>query len=236
MLGRDTVYTGLYGAGEAEVALENGARFKLVQSTDYPWDGRICFTCQEVKQNVPFTLQLRIPGWAESGFVRVNGQATPITAEQAGSYYAVTMEPEGARVELQLDMSVRATVAHPMVEEAAGQIAVERGPLLYCMESPDAPVDSIDEVLLFANGQYRLVPYTIRERTVLSLEGEGAVLRQAPEPRNGLYRTLHTQCIDTVPIRLIPYFAWDNRGYGEMRVWMPVIHSPLVRDAEERER
>lgn len=225
MKDKDSVYTGMYGANAAHISLENGAEFDLTQKTDYPWDGLIRFEISNVKNNTPFTLKLRIPQWTASGSVRKNGrEIKTLGKEQAGTYYEVAIEhPETDMVELKLDMPVRLTAAHSYLEENINQVAVERGPLLYCLETPDAPVEELGDLLLPYNAEFKETSYVIDGKEMVALETEGCVLDTGKKQgENPLYRTLEYQGVHSVPVRMIPYFAWDNRGNGEMMVWMPV--------------
>lgn len=224
MVSDDAVWAGLYGASEADFQLKNGAAFTLVQETNYPWNGDIRFTCKNVTADNPFTLKLRVPGWLESGKVTVNGKEITLTAQQAGSYLDLVVEqPSGMDITVRFDMPVRYITAHAKVEEDTNQVAVERGPLLYCIETPDADVESIDDLYLLSNASYHPVDYTIKGTTVVALESEAAVLERSGYQRDALYQPLKVEGMHTVPIRMIPYFAWDNRGFGEMRIWMPIL-------------
>ncbi|MDC7286945.1 glycoside hydrolase family 127 protein [Blautia schinkii] len=225
MKGSDCVYTGMYGANTAHIALENGAEFDLVQATDYPWYGNINFSFRNVKSGQSFVLKLRIPQWVSTGSVKKNGvELAVLNKSNAGRYFEVLVEnPREDSVELILDMPVRYTVAHSYVEENINQVAVERGPVLYCLETPDAPVDSLGEVMLPSDAQFREVPYDIEGKNLMALETEAYVhIRNDDYDVDSLYQTFESKGIRKVPIRMIPYFAWDNRGRGEMIVWMPV--------------
>lgn len=225
MIGPDTIWTGIYGASEARFDLAGGAALTLVQSTDYPWDGTIRFSCREVIRNQPVILQLRIPAWAAGGSLNVNGSVRPLTGADSMTYLPIRLDnPQNDVVELHLEMPVRYTVAHPLVEEATGQVAVERGPLVYCVESSDAAVATLDDVHLLADADFATTPLVIRGRQVIALETEAALLNRPGYQPGVLYQTLRTDGISRVPLRLIPYFAWDNRGYGEMRIWLPILH------------
>ncbi len=221
----DAVWTGMYGASEADFKLENGAAFTLVQETDYPWDGSIRFTCKDVACDKPFTLKLRVPGWVESGSLNVNGARQALTQKDAGSYLDIMVKsPSAMDVSVRFDMPVRFTVAHPKVEETVNQVAVERGPLVYCVESPDADVETIDDLYLPSNASFRTVPYEILGKKMIALETDALLLDRPQNDRSALYQTLKVDGVRAVPMRMIPYFAWDNRGYGEMRIWLPVIY------------
>ena len=134
----DTVYTGLYGANRAELALESGAAFTLTQNTDYPFDGRICFVVSDIRSRGEAKLALRIPVWARGAKVTAGGVTRQLPEECEGSYDTVSLElTEGETVTLELPMEVRLTAANDLVEEDRGKAAVERGPLVYCMEAAD---------------------------------------------------------------------------------------------------
>lgn len=221
----DTVWTGLYGASRAHVRLKNGAEFMLVQETDYPWNGEIRFTFEPITKSVPFHLNLRIPGWADEGSISVNGSVRPLTREDAGSYQTVTIEePASDVVVLSLPMKARCTVANSMVEENSNQAAVEYGPLVYCCETPDSGAESLDDLLLNPGAQVNPVKMTIAGRQILALQTDAYCMEQNDHDRNALYHTLRPQNLKREQLRLIPYFAWDNRGMGEMRVWLSLMY------------
>ncbi len=225
MKDHDSIYTGMYGANTAHITLENGAEFTLTQKTDYPWDGLIRFEISDVKTNQPFTLKLRIPMWAERGYIRKNGQEIKTLGhDEAGTYYAVPVEgPAWDKVELKLDMPVRLTAAHSYLEENINQVAVERGPLLYCLETPDTPAENLGDLLLPIDTKFHETDFMIDGKKLMALEAEAYVAdKEKTSGNDALYRTVHSNGVHAVPIRMIPYFAWDNRGYGEMMVWMPV--------------
>lgn len=223
MVSEDAVWTGLYAASECQINLENGARFRMHQETGYPYDGRFRFIFDQVEQETPWNLMLRIPGWAECGTLTVNGKKRELTGSAAGTYQCVLIEhTEGTIVELSLPVQVRLTVANSMVEETENHVAVERGPLVYCMESPDAAVSSLDDLILPADAEFETETYQIEGRTVTALRAKFWSLKREAYDRKALYQTLRFCGKRQETVRLIPYFAWDNRGMGEMRIWFPV--------------
>ena len=120
-----------------------------------------------------------------------------------------------------MDMPVRLLEAHPLAEEIRNQVVVKRGPLVYCLESADmAGGESIDNVLIPAD--IRLVPkkVTVAGSPVVALEGKARLI-SSDSWEGVLYRPVGSAG-KTVDIRLIPYYAWGNRGKGEMTVWMPL--------------
>ena len=221
----DTVWTGLYGASRADIRLKNGAGFTLAQDTEYPWNGEIRFVCEQVRSSVPFRLNIRVPGWVTDGFIRVNGTERPLGREHAGTYQTVRVEHPGAdTVTIFFRMQARFTVSNPMVEEDVNQVAVEYGPLVYCCETPDSGAESLDDLLLNPRCAWQPVRMEIEGRQLLALQTEAYCLDREDYDRNALYQPLRFHGMKKEPIRLIPYFSWDNRGMGEMRVWFPVAY------------
>lgn len=178
------------------------------------------------------SLNLRIPSWVRTGSVVLRSRVDKKVCERieieknrAGSYLNICVrEPEKMEVLLDLGMEVRLTCANSMVEEAVNQVAVERGPLVYCLEGMDAEVDTLDDLLIPSNVCFQTEMFDIGEREVLTLKG--TLLRRRREKdtfdREALYQDYIYQGFEEISVRMIPYFAWDNRGMDEMRVWIPV--------------
>ena len=119
-------------------------------------------------------------------------------------------------------MEARLIEANPLVEEARGQVAVQRGPIVYCAESADLGGADIDDLLIPVTTQFKPVETTLAGSRMMALEGE--VLVRGNESWTGtLYREASAQK-QRKTIRLIPYYAWGNRGKSEMTVWMPVAY------------
>ncbi len=212
------IWVNLYGSNTFDYTVPGAGRVKLTQETNYPWEGRIKVT---VASAGDFTLNLRIPAWADGAAIRVNGQAVP--AVRAGAYAAIarTWKP-GDSVELTLPMEARMVEANPKAEELRNQVAVMRGPILYALESPDLPLDvRISEVALPRDIQFtpRRDAQLLGGVTVL----EGQAVRRREENWTGtLYRTLNKTAPEKLNVKLIPYYAWNNRGVNYMTVWMPL--------------
>ena len=218
----DGLWTGLYGDNEASFTLKNGAAFTLRQQTDYPFDGRITFTVS-VSNGKPFALRLRIPAWAEQAVLHCPDRTIALSAADAGSYYTVDVaRPEGFTMTLDLHMIPRVTVGHGLIEEDRNQAAIEVGPLVYCVESPDTDAPSLEDLLLPLNPAFTVTDAAVAGRPLKTLET--TMLRQvtAEGDREKLYRTLQPPTLERVQVRLIPYYAWDNRGRGEMLIWLPL--------------
>ena len=221
----DALWTGMYGASHVHAALPCGAEFTLRQETGYPWDGAIRFSFEDVACDRPFTLKLRIPGWLRRGRLRVNGEERALGRGEAGSYIGVPVgRIAGTVVELELDMTPRLTIAHSKVEEDINQVAVERGPLLYCVESADTGARDLARLMLPVDAEFTEGRLEIKGRELVTLETEALTFeRNAWYDGSALYQTLEQPELESVKIRMIPYFAWDNRGMGEMAVWLPAF-------------
>src|SRR5262245_17694577 len=128
----------LYGASELATDVPGVGRVKLTQETDYPWDGRIKIMVG-VDRPATFALRLRIPGWARGATATVNGAAADGPGTP-GTYLNIRREwRDGDTIALTPPMPARLIEAHPLVEEARNQVAVTRGPVVYCLESTDLP-------------------------------------------------------------------------------------------------
>ncbi|MBN2207558.1 MAG: glycoside hydrolase family 127 protein, partial [Candidatus Aminicenantes bacterium] len=197
---------------------------RLEQTTDYPWSGDIRVTVAE-SAAAPWTLMIRIPGWAqgrpvpsdlyryagetaEAPSITVNGD--PVALEIDKGYVAVARSwTPGDAVEISLPLSVRRVLAHPDVREDVGRVAVERGPLVYAAEWPDndgfvSHLVLPDESVLTPVVQ----PDLLGGVTVLTADGES-------------YRYQRRRVVSAkTSLTLIPYYAWAHRGPGEMAVWL----------------
>ena len=218
----DTLWVNLYG--------QNALRTKdleVEQQTGYPWDGHITLTVRKAKTLK--SIRMHIPGWATDVQLRLNGQ--PITAE-------ALREPrkwkKGDRVELILPMKPRLIEANPLVEEAKNQIAVMRGPIVYCLEGQDIQGGHrINDIAIPADVQFKETKMTIDGHEMVALEAEVPVTGQGAWGKDELYRALRSDRnatshsdlrsgYQTTKIRLIPYYAWDNRGIQDMSLWLPL--------------
>jgi DUF1680 family protein len=206
------VHVVLYGGSTLDAKLPDGTPIKLRQQTDYPWDGRVTIT---IEQAATFTLHIRIPAWANDA--TVDGKPA-----NGGTFVPIHRRwTAGESITIDLPMPVRLIEANPLVEETRGQVAVVRGPIVYCLESADLPPTvKLLDVSLGADVTFTVQPDPVLANAV-ALQCDGFVHASAPWS-GGLYRELASTEPKRVPIRLVPYFAWDNRGPGEMTVWIPL--------------
>jgi DUF1680 family protein len=176
------------GGEDAEVSMR----------TAYPWDGRVTVRVGRTPDR-PWTLSLRVPDWCGSATVSVAGE--PPAPVAAGVVDRQRAWRSGDEVVLQLDMPVRRTDPDPRVDAVRGCVAVERGPLVYCVESADLPEGAVVEDLRFD-------PSRDPAASPCPDLGDEVVGVAVPVAGGG-----------TVPA--VPYHLWANRGTGGMRVWLP---------------
>lgn len=211
----------LYGANNFDGKLLDGSRLKLTQQTDYPWDGAIKFTFEAAPAQ-SFALRLRIPAWAGGATIKLNNKT--FAANLAPASYAPIERhwSSGDTIELSLPMRARLIEGNPRIEATRNQIAVMRGPVLYCLESTDLPSSvAVDDVHIPRD--IKLI--TQREKNWLKdvtlLKGKAYVVRQE-EWGGKLYREVTSTEVERHQIALIPYYAWNNRGTPSMSVWLPL--------------
>lgn len=211
----DAVYVNLYASGTAEVGVDG---LQVTQATDYPWDGRVSINARVAGHvGTPRDLMLRVPGWCRSWSIAVDGVPVP-NPEVVRGYARVPGGAGASSVEIVFDMPVTRVHAHPAVVFDRGRVALQRGPIVYCLEDadnpggarsialpPDAPIgvehrpDLLGGVTVLA-GEALLMPPRDWE--------EDELYRPAPEPKRARFVA-------------VPYFAWDNREPGAMQVWIP---------------
>jgi len=118
-------------------------------------------------------------------------------------------------------MPVTLLASHPLVEETRNQVAVKRGPIVYCIESADASEHSVFNVMMPVDANLKPVPTYIANTRIMALETQLPVLK-ADHWEGRLYNEV-PKTVDTAQIKLIPYFTWANRGLSDMSVWMPIF-------------
>lgn len=216
-LSENTVWVNLYGGNVLNTNI-HGKAIKIKQQSNYPWDGDATFIVEEVPRD--YRLKFRIPGWASTAEIKKNNQPIAFKMEKG---YAIIAEPikKGDQFSLHLPMEVEFMEANPLVEETRNQLAVKRGPVVYCLEQADL-ADEQDLFALKIKTAERFEPVhdAVLGQDLVFLEGK-AYTDNAGE-WNSLYRKLSKDEKKAVSVRLIPYFAWGNREHGDMSVWLPV--------------
>jgi hypothetical protein len=220
----DAIWINLYGSSRLSTDLRHGRRVSLSQETEYPWNGRVQVRVSECDSE-PFALNLRIPSWAAGVNLRLNRRRVGGDARPSGYFEIRRAWRAGDIVEIEIPMPVRLMEANPFVEEALNQVAVQRGPLVYCLETAGLPNGlRVADVLLPADADL-IARYDARVLGgVVLLEGQGA-LRPAGDWEGRLYRQFSLVPAKAVTLRLVPYYAWGNRGESDMTVWIPLAPS-----------
>jgi len=213
----DGLYVNQYVAGSATPTIA-GSDVTVTQTTDYPWNGTIEINV-DATPPMEFAVRLRIPGWCAEASVSVNNEPIDVDVEaDEGQYVAIEREWDDDQITVEFAMPVEVLAAHPAVAADAGHVALRRGPMVYCLEGVDH-----DRPL----HQYGIDPdtefgATYREDLLdgaVTLDGEATV--PAMDGWEGeLYRPVDETERATVPIKAVPYYAWNNRKSGEMRVWI----------------
>ena len=212
-----------FGGNTLDATMADGKRLQLTQKTDYPWDGKIVVSLDAVDAAEPFAIRLRIPGWATGATASVNGTPAANAAVPGQYLFMKRSWRSGDAIELNLPMPGRLMQAHPKAEQLRNQVAVMRGPVLYCLESKDLP-EGVDLNNVYVPEDIQLKPTAAAELPfgIVSLTGE-AFYRQEPAWNTDLYREVARISAEPLSIRMIPYFAWANRGPAAMSVWLPVV-------------
>ncbi len=211
----NTVYVNLYTTNEMTAALADGD-VSLAMTTSYPWDGTIRLTVNAAPENI--ALALRKPGWCRGFTVSVNGRAADY--EQRDGYLYLTRGwTAGDCVELTLDMPVMTVRANPRVAEDIGKLAVQRGPVVYCLEEPDNG-KNLQRVYISAEAAFacRYEPDTLGG--IVSVETDGCELSFDGWDDDALYSEEKQPAFTPRRLRFIPYYTWANRGPAEMTVWV----------------
>ena len=170
----------------------------LRQETNYPWEGAVALTVG-VKGSLKTQMRLRVPGWCDNYTIAVNGETFEAPVEKG---YAVIDRKwkDGDKIVLNLDMPVKVVAADPRVKEDEGMRAVQRGPLVYCIEEADNK-GGFDDLRISEDASFNTV--------------------FVPDKLRGIVE-ISTVVADR-PLTYIPYYAWDNREAGKMKVWVPLV-------------
>ena len=235
----EALYVHLYAPSVVEVKV-GGATLRLEQATDYPWSGQVDFTVHLAgptgslfaelagglvnerrtgRKSARFTLALRLPGWCRAASLAINGEGYELSGIVKGGYACIDREwKDGDRVALALSMPVERVEANLKVRMDCGRVALQRGPVVYCLESADNGPElnalrlPADALLSVSRGPKALGNIPVITGTIMRLDQanwEGRLYRPAP-------RLIEK----AVRFTAIPYALWANRDPGEMLVWL----------------
>lgn len=222
-----SLYANLFVSGKADLTV-NKQKVQLTQSTNYPWDGGLKFIVDPAASAADFDLLVRIPGWArneampsnlytfeqpsaQQTTIKINGKPVPY---QLKNGYAVLSRKWRKHdvIEVSLPMEVRRVHANPLVKDDLGKVALQRGPVIYCAEWQDNN-GKVSNIIVPAG-----VAFTASYQPSL-LNGVTTLTATVPVVQLDASGT----SVSTAPrlLTAIPYYAWANRGKGEMTVWFP---------------
>jgi DUF1680 family protein len=223
------LYVNLFHSSMLDWHLEDGTGIRVTQQTEYPWKGAVDLTV-DPEHTAEFSLFVRIPAWADGTDVSVKVPA-PFAARQdapkPGEYYEIHRRwLPGDKVHIEFAMKPRLVRANPLVREDAGRVALEYGPLVYCMEQPDQPGFNLFDASLLDDGSNfssEFKPDLLGG--VLVFKHRGSVVDN-PFSGEPLYRPFRERVErpgNVVPLTFIPYYAWANREQSRMEVWVPYV-------------
>ncbi|MDP4223131.1 MAG: glycoside hydrolase family 127 protein [Bacteroidota bacterium] len=221
------LYVNLYISNNARIELGKKA-VKVSQKAGFPWDGKVEIAI-DPESSVNFALKLRIPGWAhnealpgelykfndsisEKYKISVNGES--VNPEVFSGFAVIERKwKKGDKVSLDLPMPVRTVKADQRIKDDAGKIAVQRGPMIYCAEWPD-------------NNSGNVLDLVVDKQSVFETAFDTSLLGGVQVIKTSGFQTKRTlsgkiESLQKEPVTLIPYAYWNNRGAGQMMVWMP---------------
>ena len=221
------LYVNLFISNDANITLGN-RKLRITQKANFPWDGKVEILVNP-ETSSKFTLMIRIPGWAQNEalpgglykfadqdtepvIVKVNGEVSELKLKDG--YAAISRRwRSGDRVEVEFPMPVRKVIADERVKEDKNKIAFQRGPVIYCAEWPDNNTGKVLNLVVKNDAAFttEFIPSLLGGTQVIKTSGF-----QTRKGRDGKVELLGEE-----PVTLIPYALWNNRGAGQMIVWLP---------------
>ena len=218
------VYVNLFIGGDAVIETANN-KVKLAQQTKYPWEGKVTISVEPEKSGT-FAVCIRIPGWArnecvpsdlyrfqkavdEQATLKVNGER--VSPDVKDGFARIERQwQKGDTIELDLPMPIRRIVAHENVRADRDRVALQRGPIVFCLEWPDNEGKVLNMVIP-DDAELRAEHRPDLLNGVVVIQGTGQVVK----------RTMDGEIVSSraKPFTAIPYYAWAHRGKGEMTVW-----------------
>jgi len=207
----------LYAGGVAELEI-GGRRVELTVRTEYPWDGTVDIEV-EPGGEATFALNLRIPGWCRQATLAVNGEDVEI-GDVANDGYARIERcwKAGDRVRLVLNMPIERIRAHPAVRMANGKVALQKGPIVYCLEEVDNGIAPLGRIGLPTDAELEAEYRPDLLGGVEVIQGKGLMADDAGW--EGALYSIEPAHEKICAIAAVPYCVWDNRKAGQMLVWL----------------
>jgi DUF1680 family protein len=213
------VVVNLFGSNTLNTTLLDGSSLSLTQETNYPWEGQVSIAVDNCKSD-KFDIAVRIPGWAVGAKLLVNGME--IEGVKNGDYYVISRHwLAGDLIQLSMPMDAKFVEGHPRIEEIRNQVALKRGPLVYCLETPDLPKDTgildayiTSDSVLDAEFKADFLGGMTTINTEISVRKDNT---------DNMYCDVTKPTWESYKTQFVPYYAWSNRGTAEMTVFVPVI-------------
>ena len=224
----DGIYVHFYDDSELKWHLENGSGLKVTQKTKYPWDGDVEIKVSPAEAS-DFTVYLRIPGWTDHAEVSVNGKT--VAGATPGSYLPVRRRwASGDLIQLKFNVVTQVLEANTRVADDTGRVAVQRGPLIYCLEELDQPSGiSLNDVAVNPgrepSDQFQAEFKGDLLGGMVVLHHTGAMVERGAAEKMLYSHYSNTSNTRKVPLTFIPYYAWANRQATSMQVWNLVMNT-----------
>ncbi len=210
-VGDNTVYTHLYIGSDATLTV-GGNTVTITQKSNLPWEGKSEFTLSKGS----YTFAVRVPSWADTFTVKVNGKDAAYTIKKGYAYLEGNWN-DGDVIEIDMPLTVKMVEANPLVREDSGKVAISRGPVVYCMESKDNG-DRLSSIRLTADTTFRCEKDEELFPGSISIYADA--LKKKAWETNDLYKAF-TNSFEEIEVKFIPYAFWGNRDDNrEMAVWV----------------
>ena len=204
-----TLFVHLYMGGTVE-----GVKASI--TSEFPWDGHVSVTCESDTKE-PYTFAFRIPGWCASYEKEIPKGAE--VEEKDGYLYVTKVWAKGETIRLNFPMEIQFLASNPLVREDAGRVAVKRGPVVYCMEEADNG-KNLHLTKLCVNGEKTAEAADELGEHFVRVTAEGRRMKLGDAEKQPLYHLYQKEEEEKTKLKLIPYYMWNNRGEGEMQVWI----------------
>ncbi len=224
----NAVYVNLFVNSNADLQV-GGKKIAVAQMTRYPWDGTIALKVSPASGGQKFTLKVRIPGWAVNqpvpgklysvlhpteGEISLSVNGAPMDVKADKGFAAIEREwKDGDVVQLGLPMAPQRIVCDERVKDNIGRVAIQRGPLVYCLEWPDVKGGKLFNLMLPDTAKLTVTQKPDLLNGLTAIEGTAIELRKTASP--GVMERTERK------FAAIPYYAWAHRGKGQMMVWVP---------------
>lgn len=209
------IYIHLFADSSADISM-NGMNVELDVKTCYPWDGDISITVNPDCSG-EFTVAIRVPSWCLDPCISVNGQAVNINDHLRKGYVKIrrTWQP-GDKIDISYPMKVRLVRANPRIRENAGKVAIQRGPVVYCVEEADN-FKGLHNIVIPHNAVFEEIYDEELLNGVVAVEFKAYCLEDWGHEQCYSFIKNHYK---EVKVRAVPYYTWSNRETGEMMVWL----------------